>query len=328
MARAGAPTRFSQEQQRLAEQLRADTTGVWGYVRVSTDKQEDGESPEFQEKAIREYAQRYKLGEPNIVVESASAGKPLISVTLPGMRESRAEPVAAPRPLLLALLAHLLERPSQHIVVWKLDRFSRIAYEQEMLLEMFQRHDVSIHSTMASERELLKDDGKVDPARALFRTLMGAVAQYERAIIALRTRTGMHMKAARGGWVGGGVPYGYRRSEAHDLAVDADEAEVVRWIFYWRDPSIMLSFDKIRERLEQRGLGKWNKTKVHRIVSSRELYEGVYVDPFTEQPHERPDLRILPETQAEWTTWKERNHLLGDEEVTEGMPAYGEDLKA
>ena len=244
-------------------------------------------------------------------------------------RATKEEPSASPRPLLLSLISHIVNRSNQHLIIWKLDRLARIPYEQEMIIELFKRHGVTLHSVQVSERELLKDGGSLsdDPSRALFRTMMAAVAQYERAVIALRTRTGAQMKASRGGWAGGCVPYGYRRTDKRDIEIDPMEAEVVRWIFYLRE-QLFASFDEIGKELTRRGFkGPWYKTKIHRIYNSAALYQGNYTDPFTHQPHARPDLRILP---ASLTTWAEERQAPTeiDESNLERMPAYGEDEEA
>ncbi len=51
-----APTISSQEQTALMDRLRVSQHRVWGYVRVSSDKQEDNQSPEVQITEITTYA--------------------------------------------------------------------------------------------------------------------------------------------------------------------------------------------------------------------------------------------------------------------------------
>lgn len=301
-------------------ELEKPAAKVWGYVRVSTDAQEDGNSLEAQEKEIRAYAKEQNLAEPTIVVEIASAGKPMLPVSLPGQKN---ETTTSPRPLFLALLGELCETRGSHLIVWKLDRFARVQYEQEMLLELLRRRGVVVHSVQVTERQLLSGDtdGGGDPARVFFRQIMGAVAQYERAIIRLRMGTGLRMKASKGGWAGGGPPYGYR-AEKKELEVVPAEAEIVRYVFYLREQqglSYNLIAQSVLKRFPSELAKDWYKVRVARIIGHRGLYSGVYSDPFGGS-HPRPDLRMLPET---WDDYIESEQPPQAEDL-ERMPTYEE----
>ncbi len=321
MVRPPTISRSSEEQAKLTVRLQMPSNGVWGYVRVSSDGQEDGQSPEVQEQDIIAYAAAHGLAAPTIVREIASAGKPMLPVSLPGTKHVDAV-TTAPRPLLLMLIGHLIENTKQHLIVWKLDRLARVQYEQEMLLELMRRRGVTIHSTQLAEQQLVTgDDGDVvDPTRVLFRQIMGSFAQYERAVIQLRMSAGLRMKASKGGWVGGHPAYGYR-PERGDLVIVPDEAVVVRRIFYLRD-ECSLSLRRIVSVLQdQYGLTDWHKIRVSRVVHNRDLYNGVYIDPYGNR-HPRPDLRVLPPT---WTDYVEADQQPLPVEKPEGMPAYGEE---
>jgi DNA invertase Pin-like site-specific DNA recombinase len=75
---------------------------------------------------------------------------------------------------------------------------------------------------MAGEAAYLGDDPN-DPTRKLIRQVLGAVAEYERALVRLRLRSGKMAKRAKGGYIGGTVPYGFRIAD--DGTVIADENE-------------------------------------------------------------------------------------------------------
>jgi DNA invertase Pin-like site-specific DNA recombinase len=57
-------------------------------------------------------------------------------------------------------------------------------------------------STSAAESGYLVDDPD-DPSRKLIRQILGAVSEYERAMIPLRLRSGRHRKAKHGGFAYG-----------------------------------------------------------------------------------------------------------------------------
>lgn len=298
---------------------------VWGYVRVSDATHEDGESPAGQEKAIRDYCTALRLDEPTIIYEKASAGKPLFAVHLPGMRAAEAQQTN-PRPLLTALLAHACENSPRAakttIVIWKLDRLTRVASEQEMFFALLKRYGVGLHSAYPGESHLMENDTDADdPVKTLMRQILGCFAQYERQLIQLRMKMGSRMKSARGGWVGGGLPFGYDMQES-DLVINWADAELVRQIFSLRYANSM-PYSAIAERLNTTGSSGWYKQKIMRVLGNEKLYRGTLTDPYGQQ-HARPDLRILLDPDES---------IPGAEEVTltsfvdtdEQVPTYGND---
>lgn len=277
---------------------------VWGYIRVSSDKQEDGVSLEGQADEIAAYhAQNPELAKLRlfIVSESASAGSPMFSVSLPGMRSQGPLTVQeSPRPLLCLLLASLCDRPGSHLVVWKLDRLARVATEQDLFLNLLTRSKVKVHTSYASERHLLEGLGSEneDPIRHLMRQILAAFAEYERKLIVIRMQMGSRKRASKGGWMGGNIPYGYK-SDSGDLVVDPEQARVVVEIFRLREVH-QQSQSVICDLLRSAGIaGNWHKMRISRILHNRRLYSGVYDDPYG-KAHARPDLTILPSSWAEY----------------------------
>jgi len=276
----------------------APPSATWAYVRVSSEKQEaEGYGLEYQTSAINEFCRAHGLAAPVIVEEVASAGKPAlpISLSLPGA-PAPAKLETSPRPLLLALLGHLQEQTSSQLVLWRLDRLSRLGYEQDMFVELLRRRGVRIHSVQDSESDVLSS---ADPAKNLLRHVLAAFAQYEKAIIQMRMQAGLRAKANRGGWAGGTVPTGYV-AKNRDLVVDPPVADSIRRIFYWRFQEQM-TLAEIATALTRKGSPshttgtvRWSRSKIHRALAMRDLYFGVYEDPYG-QKHQRDDLRIVPD---------------------------------
>jgi DNA invertase Pin-like site-specific DNA recombinase len=264
---------------------------TWAYCRVSTDKQEANQSFETQANDIRALAVERGLPEPLVVCEVGSAAKPCFAVRMPGTPKD--DPLQAqPRPLFALLISALSsERKGSRLLVWKLDRMSRVLHEQELILDLMTRQGIAIISTMASEADVL-GSGAGDPSRTMMRQIMGAVAQYERALIRLRMEAGLRTKAAKGGWLGGRPAYGYD-IVGNDLVVDPVKAEVVRTIFRMRDFEILSHQNIAVALVEQCNQPGWNRMRVRRVLASRGLYAGTYEDHFGVS-HPRPDLRILP----------------------------------
>lgn len=262
---------------------------VWAYLRVSDDSHEDNESPDVQRDAILKHCAQHKLAVPHFIYEKASAAKPLFTVRLPGQRPDETT-TASPRPLLSTLISQLCEKKQSTLVIWKLDRLSRVAAEQDMLFSFFERHRIKLDVAYASESYLAESGAGQDPVRVLMRQILGSFAQYERHLIEMRMKMGSQAKYARGGWIGGSKPYGYRIQD-HDLAIELGQAELVRLVFSLCDVHKM-TLDAIVRHLNVNGHKGWYRMKVKRVLDKRQLYRGVLVDP-TGVEHARPDLQIL-----------------------------------
>jgi DNA invertase Pin-like site-specific DNA recombinase len=182
-----------------------------GYLRVSTDRQaEKGFGLDVQERAVKD------VGTP---ARSPARRDPLRSGRV---RQQRLDS----RVGLADALQSLRERKAQGLVVLPLDRLARDLVLQETLLGEIRRLGGQVFSCSDAEAEFLTDD-PADPSRRLIRQILGAVAEYERNMIALRLRAGRRRKAEQGGYAGdGSPPYGWqavygalRRVEAEQRAI-------------------------------------------------------------------------------------------------------------
>jgi DNA invertase Pin-like site-specific DNA recombinase len=182
------------------------------YLRVSTERQADeGLGLDVQRESIKTWAR--------------SAGH---SVTLWAADEgvSGSQGLDARLGLLDALGA-LQERAAEGLVVYRLDRLARDLVVQEQILADVWRLGSRVFSTSPAEDAFLDpNDRDADPSRALIRQILGAVAQYERGMIRLRMKSGKARKRAKGGFIGGQVPFGYR-SDAGTLIADQVEQQAV-----------------------------------------------------------------------------------------------------
>ncbi len=292
---------------------------IWGYVRVSSDKQEDGQSPEVQCDEIRAYCADRFPGEPVILVqEAASAALPMFTVTLPGMKSTGPSTVAeAPRPLFSMLLVGLSDRPKSKLVAWKFDRLARVASEQEMFLSLFRRYEIEFHLAYAGERHLVEGGASADqdPVRHLMRQILACFAEYERRMIQLRMSMGTRKKKSKGGWIGGSIPYGYA-VRAGELVVVPEKAPVVVAVFRYRQV-YRYTYRQICELLAaQFGDETWYPMRIMRMLDNRELYAGKLYS------SQRPDLKILPDT------WEAAESIIEaasryPKTLNEEAPSYG-----
>jgi DNA invertase Pin-like site-specific DNA recombinase len=141
------------------------------YSRVST--LHHGQDPEVQSREIREYCQR--RGWP-LVGEYVDAG-------ISGAKERR--------PQLDHLIADAHKRKFEVIVVWKFDRFARSVSHLLRALETFR--SLGIEFVSLSEQI----DTSTPTGKMIF-TVLGAVAELERSLIAERVRAGLRNAKAKG----------------------------------------------------------------------------------------------------------------------------------
>jgi len=141
------------------------------YSRVST--LHHGQDPEVQSREIREYCQRRGW---SLVGEYVDAG-------ISGSKERR--------PQLDRLIADAHKRKFDVVIVWKFDRFARSVSHLLRALENFRA--LGIEFVSLSEQI----DTSTPTGKMIF-TVLGAVAELERSLIAERVRAGLRNARAKG----------------------------------------------------------------------------------------------------------------------------------
>ena len=224
------------------------------YTRVSTDRQADeGTGLDVQLDAIRLWAK----------ANGHTLTKPYVDQGVSGAKELEH------RPRLMDAMQTLKARKAAGIVVYRLDRLARDLIVQESLLAEFRRLGAQAFTTSAAEAGYLADD-PTDPSRKLIRQVLGAVAEYERAMTALRLRAARDRKQARGEYAGFGSPALGTRSVGGQLVPDDDELQVIARIFALRAEGA--SLPQIVRVLTDEGLrpkrgGTWHPTTVSRVLN-------------------------------------------------------------
>ncbi len=141
------------------------------YARVSTTGQ--GQSPEMQVRELREYCERRGW---TVASEYVDAG-------ISGTKEKRPE--------LDRLMADAHRRRFDAVLVWKFDRFARSVSHLLRALETFNALGIGFVSLSESL------DTSTPAGRMVF-TVLGAVAELERSLIAERVRAGLRNARAKG----------------------------------------------------------------------------------------------------------------------------------
>ena len=225
----------------------ADANKVVGLVRVS--KEEQSLSPEAQRESMARWC--------------AANGAELMAVH-EDIDVSGGTPLAK-RPGLLAALADLKRHGAGVLLVAKRDRLSRDPMVTAMAESAAGRVGARVVSVAGEGTE------NDDPASILMRRMIDAFAEYERLIIAARTRDALAVKRARGQRVGS-VPYGFRLADdGTHLEPDEPERRIVALVRRYRGDGLALR--AIGERLTRKGIlprsgGPWHPQTVARIAEA------------------------------------------------------------
>ncbi len=127
------------------------------------------------------------------------------------------------RPGLRRLIADVERGEIDAIVVYRLDRLTRSIKDFGTLMDVLNKHQVSL----ASVSESL--DTATAPGRLMVHLLL-SFAQYERELASERTRDKISASRRRGIWTGGRPVLGYT-FKSSTLTVDPEEAVLVRSVF-------------------------------------------------------------------------------------------------
>jgi site-specific DNA recombinase len=129
------------------------------------------------------------------------------------------------RPALQKLMTDMESGLVDCVVVYKVDRLSRSLLDFARLMDVFERHEVSLVSVTQPLNTT------VSMGRLTLNILL-SFAQFEREIISERTRDKMAAARKKGKWMGGVPVLGYDvAAGGGSLVVNSEEAERVRSIF-------------------------------------------------------------------------------------------------
>ncbi|MBV8870881.1 MAG: recombinase family protein [Acetobacteraceae bacterium] len=236
------------------------------YARVSTERQEQQQTIGSQVAALRDWAaaRGHVLAEAHVFRDEGYSGSRL------------------DRPALDALRDAVRDAAVDVVAVFSPDRLARRYAYQVLLMEEFRRAGcevVFLHRPISD-----------DPNDQLLLQIQGAVAEYERAVLAERFRRGKLQKARDGGIVGSKAPYGYRYEGRRGavlarLVVDEAEAAMVRDLYAWVVEG-GLTVRQCTKRLNagpwvtRSGRAQWSSSVVHHILTDPVYVGTAYANRF------------------------------------------------
>ena len=228
------------------------------YVRVSTTRQQHTQTIEQQVARLREYVAMqpdWHLAEEHIYRDDGYSGAKLQRPGLDRLRD---------RAALAAFEQVLITAP---------DRLARNYVHQLLLIDELSQRGCRV--------EFLDRPMSNDPHDQLLLHIRGAVAEYERVLIADRMRRGRQAKFRSGQLLPWSrAPYGYlldpdRPRDPSRVRIDPVKAAVVTQIFAWyTDPRIPVSLYWVAKRLSDEqiptpsGKARWNVASVRGVLRS------------------------------------------------------------
>lgn len=228
------------------------TKRVVAYLRVSTDGQVDKYGLEAQETDIRVYCAKHDMEILKVYREEGVSG------------------AKEDRPVFNSILYGEIENPPvEGVIVAKNDRVARdinIYYYYKMLLK---KKDIELIS-------VAEDFGEMGLMASFLEAFTLCVAQLERENIKNRTSAGRKVKAERGGFAGGGVPYGYDLVDG-EFVVNEAAADIVKKVFLLR--GCKKTLQEIADLMNESGVptkrGKeWTISTVQNILKNEKVYKG------------------------------------------------------
>ena len=194
------------------------------YTRVSTTMQEDNDSLKYQILKTQDYA-----------ISKGYNIKKVISDVDSGGKDDRIG--------FLELQNEIKKKSFDVLIVFETSRVSRNT--RTLLNFVFELTKQDIKFVSISQPEL----DTTNPTGMLFFQVQSGLAEYERKQTSIRTKSNKLARAKDGNWQGGNLPFGYKKDKDNNIAVDEENAEILREMFL--DYIEFQSLKKVSEKYQR-----------------------------------------------------------------------------
>jgi site-specific DNA recombinase len=274
----------------------AKNVGIW--IRVSTQDQAEGDSPEHHEQRARSYAQSKGWNVKEVYNLAGQSGKAV-------MQNSEAK----------RMMKDIERGHVTGLVFSKLARLSRNRRELEDFVDYFQKHGADLISLSEA----------IDTSTAggrMFFHLLGVFAQWEREEITERVNASVVTRAKMGKSINGSAPFGYQWKE-RKLIPHPKEAPVRRKVYelfleHRRKGKVAKLLNAAGYRT--RGGVIWRDTQVYRTLVETSAKGIYYFNRFKQEG----SWKRVPKPESEWgqvecepiiseTLWNEVNQIIEEQ---------------
>jgi site-specific DNA recombinase len=276
--------------------------GIW--IRVSTDDQAQGESPEHHLERARAYAK-------------ARGWEVKEVYDLAGLKGWSGKTVKD-HPEAKRMLADIKRGHITGLIFSKLARLARNTKELLEFADYFREHQadlISIAETIDTS----------SPAGRLFFTIIAAMAQWEREEIGDRVKASLVIRAKLGKTLNGASPYGYRWQDKH-LVIHPEHGPIRKLAY-----ELFLQHRRkgvVARKLNEAGYrtragAQWSDTAVERILSCSSA-KGIY---YLNRMRQTGQWKWEEKPESEWgvlpvdpivseTLWNQCHQLMGEQQKT------------
>lgn len=199
------------------------------------------------------------------------------------------------RPEMMRILDRIAAGEIQAIIVQDLDRLARPeeAVVYTTIRQVIMEYNVIIY-THTSRVDLNNDDDD------FVADITMSVAKKERRRILKRMKRSIKAKAEQGRFIGGRVGLGYKivylNGKDSDLAIDKDEASLVKKVFDTLETTggnLRATANRLNEQEYSGKAGGRFRSKTVGEIAARKLYIGVFETVIADKISHRPDLQII-----------------------------------